>query len=82
MNCRCQVEGIPPEYKAAGIGKLPCYTARMNLSFGLSVAVMLAGLIVMAMNKRWAEIAYVAFAMGLLATLLRMAGSASLHIGG
>lgn len=54
----------------------------MNLSFGLSVAVMLAGLVMMAINKRWAEIAYIAFAMGLLATLLKMAGVASLHIGG
>lgn len=54
----------------------------MNLSFGLSAAVMLAGLIAMALKGRWSEIAYIAFAMGLLATLLKMAGSASLHIGG
>lgn len=53
----------------------------MNLTFGLPVAVMLAGLIVMAMNKRWAEIAYIAFAMGLLATLLKVAGSAGFHLG-
>jgi hypothetical protein len=54
----------------------------MNISFMLAIAVMLVGLISMILNKRFAEIFYICFAMGLLATLLRFAGSASLHIGG
>lgn len=54
----------------------------MDISFGLAVAVMLIGLVAMVMAKRWNEIFYICFAMGLLAVLLKFAGHASLHVGG
>ena len=54
----------------------------MNLSFGLSIAVTLAGLILYWVGStKPAEIGRIMFAMGLLATLLKFAGQASLHVG-
>ncbi len=53
----------------------------MDISLGLAVAVMLVGLIVMLIQRRFAEIVYVMFAMGLLTVLLKFAGRAALHIG-
>lgn len=53
----------------------------MDISLGLAVAVMLAGLIVMLIQRRFNEVVYVMFAMGLLAVLLKFAGHAALHIG-
>lgn len=55
----------------------------MNLSFGLSVAVMLAGLVMywMSSGSKPQEVGRIMFAMGLLATLLKFAGQASLHLG-
>ncbi len=58
----------------------------MNLSFGISIAVMLVGF-VLHMNvapgahPKWSETGRIMFAVGLFITLLRFAGSASLHIG-
>lgn len=54
----------------------------MDISFGLAVAVMLVGLIAMCIKQRWPEIFYICFAMGLLATLLKFAGEASLSVHG
>lgn len=54
----------------------------MDISVGLAVIVMLVGLIVMLINRRFAEIVYVMFAVGLLAVLLKFAGHAALRIGG
>ncbi len=53
----------------------------MNLDLVLSVAVMLVGLIAMLVQRRFSEITYVCFAVGLLAVLLRFGGSISLHAG-
>lgn len=55
----------------------------MNISFGLSIAVMLVGAILywISANTKVQELARIAFAMGLLATLLKFAGNASLHLG-
>lgn len=55
----------------------------MNLSFGLSIAVMVAGLVLYLVSAapKPQEVGRIMFAMGLLATLLRFAGQASLHVG-
>lgn len=52
----------------------------MNVTLFLCVAVCLVGLIAMCIKQRWAEIFYICFAMGLLATLLKFAGIASLTV--
>lgn len=54
----------------------------MNLSLGLAVAVMVVGLVVMCIQKRWNDITYIMFFAGLLAVLMRFAGEATLRIGG
>lgn len=54
----------------------------MDISFGLALAVMLVGLVAMIINRRWAEIFYICFAMGLLAVLLKFAGRAALSLHG
>jgi hypothetical protein len=55
----------------------------MDISLGLSVAVMLVGLVLYLVSApaKPQEIGRLMFAFGLLAALLRFAGSASLHVG-
>lgn len=55
----------------------------MNLSFALSVAVLVAGLVVYLLSSqpKPQEVGRIMFAMGLLATLLRFAATAALHVG-
>ena len=55
----------------------------MNISFGLSMAVTLVGLALYLLSgagKRQ-DLGRIMFAAGLLATLLKFAGTAALHIG-
>ncbi len=53
----------------------------MNLDLVLSVAVMLIGLIVLLVQRRFNELVWGCFIVGLLAVLLRFGGSISLHAG-
>jgi Na+/phosphate symporter len=55
----------------------------MNLSFALSVAVCIAGVILYFVSaaSKPQEVGRIMFAMGLLATLLKFAGEASLRVG-
>jgi len=55
----------------------------MNVSFGLSIAVTLVGLALYLLTSgtKVQEAGRIMFAMGLLATLLKFAGQASLHVG-
>lgn len=53
----------------------------MDLYFGLAVLVMLVGLVVLLVQRRWNEVWSAMFLAGLIACLLRFAGHASLHIG-
>ena len=55
----------------------------MNLSFGLPMAVMLVGglLYLFASPPKWQEYGRIMFAAGLLVTLLKFSGQASLHVG-
>ncbi len=55
----------------------------MNISFAISVAVMLVGavLYVLPADGKLTEIGRIMFAFGLLVTLLRFVGDASLRLG-
>lgn len=55
----------------------------MNISVGISIAVCLIGLVLylVAAAPKPQEIGRIMFAMGLLATLMRFAGEASLRLG-
>jgi len=55
----------------------------MTLSFAIAIAVMIAGLVMylIASGAKIQRIGEIMFAFGLLATLLKFAGQASLHIG-
>ncbi len=53
----------------------------MTISFALAVAVMLVGLIVLCVQRRFNEIWWGMFLAGLIACLLAFGGTASLRIG-
>ncbi len=53
----------------------------MNLSFALSIACFLVGLIVLLIQRRFNEVFGGLFLGGLIAALLEFGGHASLHIG-
>ncbi len=52
----------------------------MNIQFAVAVAVMLLGLVYLLAARKFYEVFYAAWAMGLLASLLRFGGEASLHL--